>query len=111
MRILKGAALTASVIAALIAGCASGDGSVTADPRPAQPDTSYADELDRLFFDLHSELVEKLGTGGAEPSSDPAVIETEAMVKTAEELYLEGQLELAVRLLSEARLVLEKNNR
>jgi hypothetical protein len=72
-----------------------------------QPDSSAAD-YDRLFLVIHSELsaelreLEKSGRGGTR------LAEIQSIVKTAEEFYLEGKPLVAIRLLTEAELLLRQ---
>jgi len=95
------------VLLALVAGCAS---SPPAVPRPgeaaragaAPEDSAAAEAYEEIFLELHSELLGELGrkeTGGA---PDAHVIEARAIVQIAEEIYLEGNVLLAIQLLNEA---------
>ena len=127
-RYLRSTARAAVTLAAtILVACAvnsppppSGGGesiSDTISTTPRSPDTTYlaadhpdssASGYDRLFLEIHSELttrlreLEKAGRGGTR------LAEIESIVKTAEEFYLEGKPLVAVRLLTEAELLLRQ---
>lgn len=98
-----------SVIAllALAAGCASSPPAVPRPGEDARPgaaleDTTTAEAYEEIFLELHSDLLgelERKETGGA---PDVHVIEARAIVQIAEEIYLEGNVLLAIQLLNEA---------
>lgn len=94
---------------ALTAGCAS-------SPPPGSPapsathgtDSLEAVSYEELFLDLHNEILRKLKRfeiGGGERI---VRIEAESMVSIAEEMYLEGNVSLAVHLLREAEILLRQ---
>jgi len=72
------------------------------------PDTSAAD-YDRMFLEIHTDLtwklmaIEKTGKGGTR------LAEIQSIVKTAEEFYLEGKPLVAIKLLTEAELLLRQS--
>lgn len=127
-RYLRSTARAAVMLAAtILAACAvnsppppSGGGELASDTistAPQSPDTSYfaadhpdsaAADYDRLFLEIHSELtaelrkLEKSGKGGTR------LAEIQAIVKTAEEFYLEGKPLVAIKLLTEAELLLRQ---
>lgn len=111
MRLLTVALLIASFPAGLLFGCAAGGPGAGTDLDGASPDTVGAAAWERLFFDLYSELTAELENAAGGRTGDPVILEVEAMVAAAEELYLEGRIELAVRMLSEARLMLDSRSR
>lgn len=71
------------------------------------PDSSAAD-YDRMFLEIHTDLagklmeIEKTGKGGTR------LAEIQSIVKTAEEFYLEGKPLIAIKLLTEAELLLRQ---
>jgi len=71
------------------------------------PDSSAAD-YDRMFLEIHSELtaelreLEKGGRGGMR------LAEIQSIVKAAEEFYLESNPLVAIKLLTEAELLLRQ---
>ncbi len=70
-------------------------------------DTSASD-YDMIFLEIHTDLtgelmkIEKAGKGGMR------IAEIQSIVKTAEEFYLEGKPLVAVKLLTEAELLLRQ---
>lgn len=101
------AALAAAVLAAVtIAACAS-----NSPPPPSgsgESSDSASADYDRMFLEIHSDLTAELreledaGKGGAR------LAEIQSIVKTAEEFYLEGRPLMAIRLLTEAELLLRQ---
>jgi hypothetical protein len=71
------------------------------------PDTSDTD-FDRMFLEIHAGMteellkIEKSGKGGTR------LAEIQSIVITAEEFYLEGNPLVAIRLLTEAELLLRQ---
>jgi hypothetical protein len=65
-------------------------------------------DYDRIFFEIHSEVTAMLQelekSGGEEARS----AEARSIVETAEEFYLEGKPLIAIRLLTEAELLLRQ---
>lgn len=128
VRYLRSTVHAAVILAAtILVACAadsppppSGDGESAVDTvltAPQSPDTMYfaadhpdssAADYDRLFLEIHSELtkelreLEKVGRGGTR------LAEIQSIVKTAEEFYLEGKPLFAIRLLTEAELLLRQ---
>jgi hypothetical protein len=103
--------LTAACIAVcvLAAGCASSPPSEFAPAAPAgeinaASDTSY----EELFLDLHAEILRKLGDSERGRYERVVLIEAESMVSIAEEMYLEGNVQIAVHLLREAAILLRQ---
>ncbi len=72
------------------------------------PDSSATADYDRMFLEIHSDLtvalreLEKSGKGGTR------LAEIQSIVKTAEEFYLEGKPLIAIKLLTEAELLLRQ---
>jgi hypothetical protein len=104
---LRSAARVAVVLAVtILPACAS-----NTPPPPSgsgdSPDSTEVD-YDRMFLEIHSDLtaelleLERSGSGGAE------LAEVQSIVMAAEEFYLEGKTLLAIKLLSEAELLLRQ---
>ena len=80
----------------------------TGSQSPESQDSSAAD-YDRMFLEIHADLVvelsklEKAGKGGTR------LAEIRSIVDTAEEFYLEGKSLVAIRLLTEAELLLRQS--
>lgn len=112
-RYLRSTARAAIVLAAtILVACAvnsppppSGDGesSIAAD----NPDSSTAD-YDRMFFEIHSNLTAELHKLERSEKDGTRFVEIQSIVKTAEEFYLEGKPLIAIKLLTEAELLLRE---
>jgi hypothetical protein len=83
---------------------ASPDGSYAI---PVLPDTSAAD-YDRMFIEIHAGLVRELRELDKTGRNGTRLAEIQSIVKTAEEFYLEGNPLVAIRLLTEAELLLRQ---
>ena len=120
VRYLRSTARAAGMVAAtILVACSvksppppSGSGesavdSISSGPVAEYPDSAAAD-YDRMFFEIHSELtaelrkLEKAGKGGTR------LAEIQSIVKSAEEFYLEGNPLVAIKLLTEAELLLRQ---
>ena len=102
------AAVCCSLIA-ILAGCASAPPQGTADaPIPEEAPSVDEESYEELFLDLHAEIVNKLKAYGNGRRGTIALIEAESMVSIAEEIYLEGNVPLAVHLLREAAILLRQ---
>ena len=72
------------------------------------PDSLAAADFDRMFLEIHLDLtvelreLENSGKGGTR------LAEIQSIVKTAEEFYLEGKPLVAIKLLTEAELLLRQ---
>ena len=71
------------------------------------PDSSAAD-YDRMFLEIHAYLTEKLRKLEKSDNDSTRLAEIQSIVKTAEEFYLEGKPLFAVKLLTEAELLLRQ---
>ncbi len=95
----------------------AGTGSESPDSAYSMPDSMYftvdypdssAADYDRMFLEIHTDLagklmeIEKTGKGGTR------LAEIQSIVKTAEEFYLEGKPLIAIKLLTEAELLLRQ---
>jgi len=70
-------------------------------------DSSAAD-YDRMFLEIHADLTEKLRKLEKSNNDRTRLAEIQSIVKTAEEFYLEGKPLFAVKLLTEAELLLRQ---
>jgi hypothetical protein len=70
-------------------------------------DSSAAD-YDRMFLEIHADLTEKLRKLEKSDNDRTRLAEIQSIVKTAEEFYLEGKPLFAVKLLTEAELLLRQ---
>lgn len=71
------------------------------------PDSSVAD-YDRMFLEIHMDLTDKLRKLEKSNNDRTRLAEIQSIVKTAEEFYLEGKPLFAVKLLTEAELLLRQ---
>ena len=71
------------------------------------PDSSAAD-YDRMFLEIHTELTGELRKLEKTDKNGTRLAEIESIVKTAEEFYLEGKPLFAIKLLTEAGLLLRQ---
>ena len=71
------------------------------------PDSSAAD-YDRMFLEIHADLTDKLRKLEKSDKGRTRLAEIQSIVKTAEEFYLEGKPLFAVKLLTEAELLLRQ---
>jgi hypothetical protein len=107
---VKVLAVTAAL--SLAAGCASPplpeaereSGQARTAVQSDSTDIYYED----LFLDIYARVLEELKARKRPDIEDMALIEARSMVKIAEEVYLEGKVFLAVKLLSEAELLLRQ---
>ena len=75
---------------------------------PADADSSILAGYDDLFVEIHSRLLDEIGEENNNGSS-PVLIEIWTIVKIAENAYLRGTPLLAIKLLTEAELLLRQN--
>ena len=73
----------------------------------ADADSTENAEYDIMFVDIHYRLVDEIGLRH-DDGRDPTLIEIRAIVKIAEDLYLQGNILLAIKLLTEAELLLRQ---
>jgi hypothetical protein len=106
---LKSVGATAGLVLLLLAGgCATSPPAGGAGAAGAG-ETALTDEArEELFLDLHSEVLRALDAAADDPDTKILLIEAESMVTIAEEMYLEGHVELAVQLLRESALLLRQ---
>ncbi len=112
-RYLRSTARAAVMLAAtILVACAvnsppppSGDGesAISAD----NPDSLAAD-YDRMFLEIHSDLTAELRELEKSGKDGTRLAEIQSIVKTAEEFYLEGKPLFAIKLLTEAELLLRE---
>ncbi len=70
--------------------------------------TLYAPLYEDLFIEMHAEIIGELRDRKSKGSTNIRLIEIESIVTIAEEIYLEGNPVLAIKLLSEAELLLRQ---
>ena len=63
---------------------------------------------EETFLDLHAEVLRKLEPSAIQRYEKMILIEVRSMITIAEEMYLEGNVPLAVQLLREADLLLRQ---
>ncbi len=104
-----------SVTAACIAACVLAAGCASSPPSGSTPaagtgETESVHEIsyEELFLDLHTEIMRKLEQPEHDRYEKVVRIEAESMVSIAEEMYLEGNVPLAVHLLREAAILLRQ---
>jgi len=103
----KPVAIACIALCAFAAGCASSPPTMST-ARADEPDSLHTASYEELFLDLHAEILRKLGAGAGGGYEKIVLIEAESMVSIAEEIYLEGNVPLAVHLLREAALLLRQ---
>ena len=102
----------AGAFAIALAACASGR-PVSAPATPGgKPVSALADSLEiaaqeDLFVEEHARLLLEIQALKESGTSDARIIETLALVSASEEMYLQGRIAIAVRLLDEAARTLE----
>ena len=74
----------------------------------ALQDSLDTEPYDYLFLDLYSEITQRLGELEEKGEKNSQLIEARAIISIAEEVYLEGDPVLAIKLLSEAELILRQ---
>jgi hypothetical protein len=107
---VKVLAVTAAL--SLVAGCATSpppeaereSGQARTAVQSDSTETYYED----LFMDIYARVLEELKAREQQDEDEMALIEARSMIKIAEEVYLEGKIFLAVKLLSEAELLLRQ---
>jgi hypothetical protein len=104
------------IAAAVLAACAAGPqppgtGAGATDTiisAAAAPSPSDSVEFDRLFLEIHSNLVLELSRLEKSGEDGTTLAEIWSFVRTAEEFYLEGRPLAAIQLLTEAELLLRQ---
>ena len=101
------------ILILLFSACASSSSNSPSSEDPDQPvpvdvDSSVQAGYEDLFVEIHSRLLDEIGR---EDNSDnsPILIEVWTIVKIAEDAYLRGTPLLAIKLLTEAELLLRQN--
>jgi hypothetical protein len=105
-------AATGFAVVLILAGCsiAPPSGSATGGELDAATaaDSLHDASYDEMFLDLYGEIVRKLDAYTEDEKENIVLIEVQSVVTIAEEIYLEGNVELAVNLLREAALLLRQ---
>lgn len=98
----------------LVTGCSATkeapSGGLESAYEAVQNDSTSASAHEELFFELHAELIEKLDSMESAQELSPDAVEADSIVKAAEDLYLRGNLTEALKLLEEAKRILEQSN-
>ena len=97
----------AGTFALALAACASGkpaSAPVTLSEKgvSALSDSLETAALEDLFVEEHALLLREIQTLKETGTPDARILETLALVSAGEEMYLQGQLDIAVKLLDEA---------
>jgi hypothetical protein len=71
-------------------------------------DSLDSEPYDYMFFEIHSEIMRRIDELEAKGEKNSRIIEAKAIISIAEEVYLEGDPVLAIKLLSEAELILRQ---
>ncbi len=104
--------VTAAGIAVVLvlAGCsiAPPSGSAVRGELDAAADSLHGASNDEMFLDLYGEITRKLDVYTERERENIVLIEVQSVVTIAEEMYLEGNVELAIKLLREAALLLRQ---
>ena len=74
----------------------------------ALQDSLNSEPYDYLFLELYSEITGRIGELEEKGKKSSLLIEARAIITIAEEVYLEGDPVLAIKLLSEAELILRQ---
>lgn len=74
----------------------------------ALQDSLDSEPYDYLFLELYSEIMRRIGELEEKEEKNSRLIEVRAIITIAEEVYLEGDPVLAIKLLSEAELILRQ---
>jgi hypothetical protein len=91
------------VLIALVAlGCAGHS------PSTHPIDSAGGADYDEMFLEIHMNIMGELAELEKTEGKNPELIEIQSMVKTAEEFYLEGRPLIAIKLLTEAELLLKQ---
>ncbi|MCK4236952.1 MAG: hypothetical protein KAX38_07515 [Candidatus Krumholzibacteria bacterium] len=105
--------LAAASLALLVIGCASYPPSerLSEEDRittAAEEDSLEKASLDELFIELYGDVLRELERMEKNGERNIGLIETRSIVRIAEEVYLEGNTFLAIKLLNEAELHLRQ---
>ena len=113
---LRSTARVAAMLAAtILAACAvnsppppSGGGESSIDTVSVDHPDSAAADYDRIFLEIHADLSKELVKLEGSGRGGTGLAEIQSIVKAAEEFYLEGKSLVAVKLLTEAELLLKQ---
>ena len=84
-------------------------GALGSDTQALLADSLAGTTYDDLFTELHSSLLREIGKREQGGALDIKLLEARSLVSASEELYLNGMLEAALRLLDEASRTLKQN--
>ena len=102
----------AGAFAIALAACASGKPAFAPATPGEKPVSAFVDSLEiaaqeDLFVEEHARLLLEIQTLKEAGASDARILETLAIVSASEEMYLQGRITIAVRLLDEAARTLK----
>lgn len=75
---------------------------------PAAADSLETAQYELIFMEKHSRLMREIAPGAPTKLDRTTLLEMESVVEIAEELYLQGNLLLAIKLLTEAEMLLRR---
>jgi len=84
-------------------------GALGLDTQAILVDSLAGTTYDDLFTEMHSNLIKEIGKREQGGALDIKLLEARSLVSASEELYLNGMLEAALRLLDEASRTLRQN--
>ena len=101
------------ILILVLSACTSSSSYSPSSGEPGQTVPADADSLvqagyEDLFVKIHSRLLDEIGNEDDSDTS-PVLIEVWTIVKIAEDAYLRGTPLLAIKLLTEAELLLRQN--
>ncbi|MCK4351092.1 MAG: hypothetical protein KAX13_09540 [Candidatus Krumholzibacteria bacterium] len=102
---------TAVIISHLLVCCATSPPPAQENARPGEVfvsglDSLYIPSYDFLFIQLHTDIIKELQRLEVEHQSSARLIEARSVVRTAEQIYLEGNYIVAIKLLTEVKEIL-----
>lgn len=104
--------LAAACILIAASGCASSaPAERTATPgafAPAGADSLETAQYEMIFMEAHGRLMREIEPGAPTKLDRTTLIEIESIVEIAEEIYLQGNILLAIKLLTEAEMLLRQ---
>ncbi len=104
--------LAAACFALAASGCAaSAPAERTAAPgafAPAGADSLETAQYERIFMEAHGRLMREIDPDAPTKLDRTTLLEIESIVEIAEEIYLQGNILLAIKLLTEAEMLLRQ---
>ncbi len=105
--------IPAAVWLALAASGCAASSSMGGAPRPdafsmSGTDSLEAAQYERIFVETHARLIREINTEAKSELDGATLLEIRSIVEIAEEFYLQGNPLLAVKLLTEAEMLLRQ---